>query len=85
MISRSRTSTSDTRKKRRVSVKALFALLFYVLMPTAAVLMIMTTYPELSRDRLMGIVYRTVPIGIALILISQFQVSQFHGGGVKVQ
>jgi Ca2+/Na+ antiporter len=48
-------------------------------MPTAAVLMIMTTYPELSRDRLMGIVYRTVPIGIALILISQFQVRYEKG------
>ncbi len=79
MTSYSKTSVSNTRKWRRVSTKSLFALVFYLIMPIMAILMIVTTYPELSRDRLFGIVYRIVPISIVLILISQFQVRYEKG------
>ncbi|MCK5547924.1 MAG: hypothetical protein KAI64_02850, partial [Thermoplasmata archaeon] len=41
---------------------------------TVAILMIMAAYPELSRDSLINMLVRTVPIGIILVLVSQFGV-----------
>jgi hypothetical protein len=70
-----------TGKKRRISSKAVFALVFYLILPTIAISIIIITYPELSRDRLLGILYRIIPISITLILISQYQVR--YGKGSK--
>lgn len=77
----SKISALTTGKKRRISSKAVFALVFYLIMPTIAISIIIITYPELSRDRLFGILYRIIPISITLILISQYQVR--YGKGSK--
>ena len=79
MKSQSKTSDSITGKKRRISIKAVFALVFYVIMPIFSITMMIFTYPQLSKDRLLGILQRTVPIGILLILVSQYQVRYEKG------
>ena len=61
-------------KKRRISSKAIFALVFYLIMPSIALTIIIFTYPELSSERLIGILLRIIPVGIVLILVSQYQV-----------
>jgi hypothetical protein len=50
-----------------------------MILPIIAILMIITTYPELNKDRLLGILARIIPISIVLILISQFQVRYEKG------
>jgi hypothetical protein len=77
--SNTKISTLPTSKKRRISNKAVFALVFYLIMPTIAITIIILTYPELSRDRLIGILQRIIPVGLVLILVSQFQVRYEKG------
>jgi hypothetical protein len=79
MTSHSKTSDSITGKKRRISSKAVFALVFYVIMPIFSITMMLVTYPQLSKERLLGILQRTVPIGVMLILVSQYQVRYEKG------
>ncbi len=79
MTSRWKSLVSITIKKRRVSRKAIFALVFYLIMPIIAIFMIINAYPELSRERLIGILVRTVPVGFMLILVSQFAVRYEKG------
>lgn len=74
MTSSLRSSGSITHNRKRISSKAVFALAFYVVIPTFAILMMILTYPELSKERLFGILQRTIPIGLILILVSQYQV-----------
>jgi hypothetical protein len=50
-----------------------------MILPTLAIMMIITAYPELNRDRLLGILARIIPISIVLILVSQFQVRYEKG------
>jgi hypothetical protein len=76
--SRSESSSS----KVRVSKKAIFALVFYVIMPIIAISMIMAAYPELSKERLIGMLFRAVPIGIFLIFVSQFSV-RYEKGDIR--
>jgi hypothetical protein len=78
MDSNSKLSISDTNKKR-ISSKALFALVFYLILPTCAILMIMGIYPQLNHDRLFAILSRIIPISFVLIVISQFQVRYEKG------
>ncbi len=77
--SNTKISTLLTSKKRRISSKAIFALVFYLILPTIALSIIILTYPELSRERLIGILQRIVPVGVILILVSQFQVRYEKG------
>jgi len=79
--SNTKISTLPTIKNRRISSKAVFALVFYLILPTIALSIIILTYPELSRERLLGILYRIIPISITLILVSQYQVR--YGKGSK--
>ncbi len=78
MSLRSRISISST-NKGRISNKAGFALLFYMILPTLAIMMIISAYPELNKERLLGILTRIIPISIILILVSQFQVRYEKG------
>jgi hypothetical protein len=71
-------SISNT-DKHRISSKAVFALVFYLLLPTVAIMMIILTYPELNSQRLLAILIRIIPISLGLILISQFQVRYERG------
>jgi hypothetical protein len=68
-----------TGENRKFSSKAVFAFVFYLLIPVFALTTIMATYPELSSERLMAILYRIVPIAFVLILVSQFQVRYSKG------
>lgn len=78
-ITSSSNRSESTTRKTRLSKKAIFALAFYVIIPTIAVFMIMGAYPELSKDRLIGMLVRAVPIGIILIFVSQFGVRYDKG------
>jgi hypothetical protein len=71
--------SSASRSLDRVSKKALFAIIFYLLVPTFAILMIMAAYPELSRESLTNMLLRTVPIAVALVLVSQYGVRYEKG------
>lgn len=77
--SSSRIIGSAIGKKRRISSKAIFALTFYLIMPSIALTIIILTYPELSSERLIGILLRIIPVGIVLILVSQYQVRFARG------
>ena len=68
-----------TGENRKFSSKAVFAFVFYLLLPVFALTTIMATYPELSSERLVAIFYRIVPIAFMLILVSQFQVRYTKG------
>lgn len=59
---------------RRYSVKALFALVFYLLMPLVVIWMIMETYPELSRERYEAMMWAIVPFAILMVIISQLSI-----------
>ena len=59
---------------RRYSVKALFALVFYLLMPLVVIWMIMETYPELSRDKYEAMMWAIVPFAILMVIISQLSI-----------
>ncbi len=74
-----KTSDSISSNHRRISSKAVFAFVFYFIMPIISIFMIMFTYPELSDARLIGILQRTLPISVLLILVSQYQVRYEKG------
>lgn len=67
---------------QRISIKAIFALVFYVMLPTTAILLINIRYPELSTSRLTTMLSFTLPLGMLLIFISQFQV-RYSPGNIK--
>ena len=75
-------STWNTGKNRKVSNKAIFALVFYLILPVIALNYIMVSIPELSDARLIAIMTRIIPIGILLVLISQFGV-KYERGSLK--
>jgi hypothetical protein len=56
----------------RISKKAVFAIIFYLIIPTIAISLIIASYPELSKERLTDMLLRTIPVAILLIIISQF-------------
>lgn len=79
MNSLSRASALIIGDDRKFSSKAVFASVFYLILPVLAITTMITTYPELSSERLMAILYRIVPIAFLLILVSQFQVRYTKG------
>ena len=56
---------------RKISLKAVLALLFYLIIPLAAIYVIITTYPELTTGRYERMVYWFVPLALILVIISQ--------------
>ena len=65
--------------ERRVSIKAVFALLFYLVLPAMAIYIIIETYPELSKDRFINMTYWFVPMSILLVIISQLSIKYARG------
>ena len=65
--------------ERKVSLKAVFALLFYLVIPAIAIYIIMETYPELSKDRFINMTYWFIPLSIVLVIISQFSIRYERG------
>jgi hypothetical protein len=69
--------------ERRISIKAIIALFFYLIIPLFAIYIIITTYPELSQDRFITMVYWFVPLAIILVLISQASIRYPRGHNMK--
>lgn len=69
------------KSKKIISVKAIFALIFYLLMPLIAISIILASYPELSKDRFIRMIYWIVPISIVIIIISQLSLKYQKGDG----
>jgi len=67
------------RTERRVSIKAVFALLFYLVIPAMAIYIIMETYPELSKERFINMTYWFMPLSIVLVIISQISIRYERG------
>ena len=57
--------------ERKISTKAIIALFFYLIIPVISIYVIINTYPELSKERFITMVYWFVPLAIILVLISQ--------------
>jgi len=54
-----------------ISIKACFSLLFYIIIPSIAIILIMSSYPELSKDRFYNIIKWILPTGIAIVILAQ--------------
>ncbi len=67
---------------RRYSVKAIFAVIFYLIMPIMAIYIIMESYPELSRERYMQIIWAIIPFAIVMVIISQLSI-RYPKGDVR--
>ncbi len=59
---------------RRISVKAVFAVIFYLIMPVMAIYMIMESYPELSEERYTQIIWAIIPFAVVMVIISQLSI-----------
>lgn len=75
----SKVLSSASHSLDRISKKAVFAVIFYLIIPTTLILMIMAAYPELSGERLTGMLLRTIPVAVALVIVSQFGVRYEKG------
>ena len=64
---------------RRYSVKALFALIFYLVMPIVVLLNIIKTYPELSEERYMAMIWTIIPFALLMVVISQLSIRYPRG------
>jgi hypothetical protein len=58
-------------KKRCVSLKACLSLLFYLIIPCCAILLIMQSYPELSQDRFYMRIYWILPTATIIVFLAQ--------------
>jgi hypothetical protein len=70
-----------SKTKKIISVKAVFALLFYLLIPSIAIIIIMETYPELSKDRFLNMIRWYIPLSVILVIISQLSINFKKGDG----
>jgi len=64
---------------RRYSVKAVFALIFYLIMPIMVLLNIIKTYPELSEERYMAMIWTIIPFALLMVIISQLSIRYPRG------
>ncbi|MCK5039018.1 MAG: hypothetical protein KAS16_07960 [Thermoplasmata archaeon] len=64
---------------RRYSVKAVFALIFYLVMPIMVLLNIIKTYPELSEERYMMMIWTIIPFALLMVVISQLSIRYPRG------
>jgi len=54
-----------------ISLKACFALFFYLIIPSIAIIMIIGSYPELSKDRFYTMLQWILPTSIAIVFLAQ--------------
>ena len=54
-----------------ISIKACFALLFYLIIPSIAIILIMNSYPELSKDRFYTIIQWVLPTAVVIVFLAQ--------------
>ena len=60
--------------RRMISTKAVFALMFYLVMPVVVIYIIITTYPMLSSQRYVNMLYWIIPFSILLVILSQWSI-----------
>lgn len=58
-------------KKQIISIKACFALFFYLIVPSIAIILIMNSYPELSKDRFYTMIKWILPTAVVIVLFAQ--------------
>jgi hypothetical protein len=66
-------------KKRCISSKVWLALLFYLIIPLCSLLLILQSYPELSKDQFYMRIYWIVPTAIVIVFLAQW--SAFYQKG----
>ena len=54
-----------------ISIKACFALLFYLIIPSIAIILIMNSYPELSKNRFYTTIQWVLPTAIVIVFLAQ--------------
>lgn len=69
-------------EKRIISVKACFALLFYMIIPSIAIILILKSYPELSKDRFYNMIKWILPTAVAIVTLAQLSLF-FKKGEIK--
>lgn len=69
-------------KKRYISPKAWLALLLYLIIPLCSLLLILQSYPELSKDRLYLRIYWVIPTATVIVILAQLS-SLYQKGGTK--
>lgn len=62
------------RTGRKASAKAVFALVFYLVLPAVAIYFIVGTYPELGAERYQDMVYWFIPLSLSLVIVSQLSI-----------
>jgi len=68
-----------TIKRINISVKTIFAIIFYLIIPLFAIGIILISYDELSKDRFINIIFRIIPISLVIIMISQISLKYDRG------
>ena len=54
-----------------ISIKACFALLFYLIIPSIAIILIMGSYPELSKNRFYTTIQCILPTAVVIVFLAQ--------------
>lgn len=70
-------------RKINISVKTIFSIIFYLIIPLFAIAIILTSYDELSKDRFIRIIYLIIPISLVIITISQISLKYEKGTDKK--
>lgn len=68
--------------KINLSVKTIFVMIFYLIIPLFAIGIILTSYDELSKDRFIWIIFWIIPISLVIIMISQISL-KYEKGTIK--
>jgi hypothetical protein len=66
---------------RRASIKAVFALMFYLVIPVGAIYVILNSYPALGKERFINMLYWFIPLSIVLVIVSQLSIRFPKGDG----
>jgi len=70
---------SKAETRRMASLKALFALFFYLIIPLLAIYIIINSYPELGKERFENMIYWFIPLSILLVIVSQLSIRYDKG------
>ena len=70
------------KKVKKISIKTIFAILFYLIIPFFAIIIVLLTYDELSKERFIRMLIFIIPIALFIILISEISL-KFEKGTFK--
>jgi hypothetical protein len=63
-----------SRKQPIISLKAIFALVFYLIIPSVAIYVIISSYPELSKDRFISMIHWVLPTATIIVILAQLSI-----------